>query len=273
MKVICVDDEWQILQDTLQLCRQMPQIAAVEGFTRARDALQWMETHPVELAILDIHMPEMDGLALAKLIRERQRETDILFLTAHPQYAADAWAVHPTGYILKPLTRERLAEELDYTAQWRSKRRTRTAASRVEVRTFGNFDLIVEGNKVSFARSKAKELLACLVDRRGIRMTRAEAFHLLWGEEEYSRSRQKMLDVIIRSLRATLEENGIGNILQMEQGTLRIVPEELDCDLYRLLEGDPDTIRRFQGEYMSAYTWASGTEGHIENRLRGPAAL
>ena len=112
MKVICVDDEWQILQDTLQLCRQMPQIAAVEGFTRARDALQWMETHPVELAILDIHMPEMDGLALAKLIRERQRETDILFLTAHPQYAADAWAVHPTGYILKPLTRERLAEEL-----------------------------------------------------------------------------------------------------------------------------------------------------------------
>ena len=109
MKVICVDDEWQILQDTLQLCRQMPQIAAVEGFTRARDALQWMETHPVELAILDIHMPEMDGLALAKLIRERQRETDILFLTAHPQYAADAWAVHPTGYILKPLTRERLA--------------------------------------------------------------------------------------------------------------------------------------------------------------------
>ena len=47
MRVICVDDECQTLQDTLQLCRQMPQISSAEGFTRARDALQWMETHPV----------------------------------------------------------------------------------------------------------------------------------------------------------------------------------------------------------------------------------
>ena len=272
MRAICVDDEGQTLRETLSLCREMPLISDVQGFTSPREALKWMESHPVELAILDIHMPELNGLALAKRIRERSKETAILFLTAHPQYAAEAWAVHPTGYILKPLSRERLAGELDYTAQWRSRRQGVTAP-RVEVRTFGNFDLIVGGNKVSFARSKAKELLACLVDRRGIRMTRAEAFRLLWGEEEYTRPKQKMLDVIIRSLRATLEENGIGDILQMEQGTLRIVPEELDCDLYRLLEGDADIIRSFQGEYMSAYAWASGTEGQIENRLRGPAAL
>ena len=99
-------------------------------------------------------------------------------------------------------------------------------------------------------------------------MTRAEAFHLLWGEEEYNRSRQKMLDVIIRSLRATLEENGVGGILQIEQGALRVVPEKLDCDLYRLLRGERDTIREYQGEYMSAYAWASATEGRIEAKLR-----
>ena len=57
-----------------------------------------------------------------------------------------------------------------------------------------------------------------------------------------------MLDVIIRSLRATLEENGVGDILQLEQGTLRIVPEALDCDLYRLLRGERETIRAYQGE-------------------------
>ena len=99
-------------------------------------------------------------------------------------------------------------------------------------------------------------------------MTRSEVFHVLWGEEEYTRAKQKMLDVIIRSLRSTLEENGIGDILQIEQGTLRIVPEALDCDLYRLLNGDPDTIRTYQGEYMSAYAWSSVTEGRIETKLR-----
>ncbi len=273
MNVLCVDDERQAMQEVLDLCRASPQITSAEGFTRARDALDWMETHPAELAILDIHMPEMNGLALARAIRERHRETAIVFLTAHAQYAADAWEVHPTGYVLKPLTAARLAEELDYAGQWRSRAQENSGIRRVEVKTFGNFDLIVDGNKVSFARSKAKELLACLVDRRGIRMTRAEIFHMLWGEEEYSRPKQKMLDVIIRSLRATLEENRIGDILQLEQGTLRIVPEELDCDYYRLLDGEHDTIRTYRGEYMSAYAWASGTEGYIETKLRNPSAL
>ena len=267
MRAICVDDDRQTLQNTLVMCRGRPQITSVEGFSSPREALQWIESHPVELAILDINMPGMSGLSLAQTIREKNERAAIIFLTAHRQYALDAWAVHATGYILKPLTEERLAEELGYAAEWRAGIGERDSSSRVEVKTFGNFDLIVDGRKVSFARLKAKELLACLIDRRGIRMTRAEIFRLLWGDEEYSRPKQKMLDVIIRSLRATLEENQAGQILQLEQGTLRIVPEELDCDYYRLLKGESDAIREFQGEYMSAYAWASSTEGYIETRL------
>ncbi|MBO5496538.1 MAG: response regulator [Oscillospiraceae bacterium] len=268
MRVICVDDEQQTLQNTLALCREITQITAADGFTEAREALKWMENHPVELAVLDINMPGMDGFTLARAIRDRYEGTEIVFVTAHPQYAVDAWAIHPTGFVVKPLTRERLQEEVEYALRVGADSEDKGAAPHVEVRTFGNFDLIVDGRKISFPRSKAKELLACLVDRRGIRMTRAEAFHLLWGEEEYSRSRQKMLDVIIRSLRATLEENGVGGILQIEQGALRVVPEKLDCDLYRLLRGERDTIREYQGEYMSAYAWASVTEGRIEAKLR-----
>lgn len=272
MRAVCVDDDRQSLQNTLSLCRQMPQLEAVEGFTSPRDALAWMESRPVELAILEIGMAEMDGLTLARAIRERSGGTAILFLTAHTQYAADAWAIHPTGYVVKPITAARLREELDYAAQWQERMGRRDKGRRVEVKTFGNFDLFVDGNKVRFSRTKAKELFACLVDRRGIRMTRAEAFHVLWDGEEYSRPKQKILDVIIRNLRATLEENGIGDVLELEQGTLRVVPEKLDCDFYRLLRGEDKARREYQGEYMSAYPWASGTEGYIESRLRNPAA-
>ena len=273
MRAICVDDDRQTLQDTLSLCREMPQITRADGFSDPGEALKWAEAHPVELAILDIIMPEMDGITLARALQKQNKKTAIVFLSAFPQSAVDAWAVHPTGFIVKPLTRERLKEEVEYASQWYSNRSYGENAPRVEVKTFGNFDLIVDGRKVSFPRSKAKELLACLVDRRGIRITRADAFHLLWGEEEYNRSKQKILDVIIRSLRTTLEEHGVGDILQIEQGTLRIVPEELDCDLYRLFLGEWDTIREYQGEYMSAYPWASATEGRIEEKLRNLAAV
>ena len=273
MNAICVDDDRQTLREILALCREMPQITKVEGFTNPREALNWAESNPVELAVLDINMPGMDGLTLGRLLREQSQRTAILFVTSHSQYAVDAWSLHPTGYVIKPLTGERLLEELDYAAQWRARAAGKAGSARVEVKTFGNFDLIVDGRKINFARSRAKELLACLVDKRGIRMTRAEAFHRLWGEEEYNRSRQKMLDVIIRSLRKTLEDNGVGEILQLEQGTLRIVPEAIDCDLYRLLGGDEDTMREYQGEYMSAYPWSSGTEGRIETSLRKQVSL
>ena len=73
--------------------------------------------------------------------------------------------------------------------------------------------------------------------------------------------------MIIRNLRATLEENRIGDVVELEQGTLRVVPEKLDCDYYRLLQGDGDAIREYQGEYMCAYPWASSTEGYIDSRL------
>ena len=272
MRAICVDDDRQTLHNTLALCRQTETLVSVEGFTNPREALKWTESNPVDLAILDINMPEMDGLMLAKAIQEQNRETAILFLTAHPQYATDAWVLHPSGYIVKPLTAARLEEELAYAVRWQERMGKKSSAYRIEVKTFGNFDVFVDGSKILFSRSKAKELLACLIDRRGIRMTRAEAFHVLWDGEEYSRPKQKILDVIIRNLRTTLEENRIGDALELEQGTLRVVPEKLNCDYYRLLRGDVDAIREYQGEYMCAYAWASGTEGFIDARLRKLAA-
>ncbi len=273
MKAICVDDEKTALQQTVSLCREMLQLTEVEGFTSPLEALAWMEKHPADFAVLDINMPEMDGITLASNIHRISPETAILFLTAHPQYAVDAWKVHATGYVLKPITRERLSDELNYAAEWRRGRAEKEQIPHIAVQTFGNFDLIVDGKKVNFARSKSKELFAYLVDKKGIRVSRPEAFQKLWPDVEYTRPKQKQLDVIIRSLRTTLNENGIGEILQLEQGMLRIVPQVMDCDMYRLFAGDERYENEYRGEYMTPYTWANLTEGHIDSELRRRRAL
>ena len=105
------------------------------------------------------------------------------------------------------------------------------------------------------------------MDRQGASITRAEAFALLWEDGFYDRPMQKQLDVIIRNLKDTLVQNGIGDILDMEKGTLRLVTEQVECDLYKFLEGDLNTIRSFRGEYMSAYSWASLTEAYVTRQL------
>ena len=73
----------------------------------------------------------------------------------------------------------------------------------------------------------------------------------------------EQLDVYIRSLRDTLKEYEVERIFEMSRGTLRVIPETFDCDVYRFFAGDPDAINAYRGEYMSAYSWASITEGML----------
>ena len=83
----------------------------------------------------------------------------------------------------------------------------------------------------------------------------------MWEYRLYDRKMQKQFDVYIRSLRETLREYGIPEILEMEKGVLRVRPDTFVCDAYLFYSGDSDTINAYRGEYMSAYPWASMTEG------------
>ena len=260
MKIICVDDEPYAMEYTVRQCRQLPQVEEAKGFIHAGEALDYLEEHPTDLAILDINMPEIDGIALAIRIRQMHPETEILFLTAYREYAYDAFSVHPAGYLLKPVSLDELKAEISYAFK-----ETKSSHSpRVQVRTFGEFDLSVDGKTVSFSRAKSKELLAYLIDRQGGSVTRAAAFAALFEDEPYTRQRQKYMDVIIRSLKTSLDANGVGDILEMKRGGLRICPEKLDCDAYRFFSGDEETVKSYRGEYMSAYTWASVMEAYMD---------
>ncbi len=256
MKVICVDDEALAVEYTLGQCEHLPEIDEAKGFTEAQSALDWLRDHSADLAILDINMPEIDGITLAARIKQVRPETAILFLTAYKEYAFDAYAVHPAGYLLKPVSQEKLAEEVRYACGGTSQ----SAHAHIHIKTFGTFDVYVDDRPVSFKLAKAKELLACLVDKQGSGVTRAELFAAVWEDSLYDRRMQKQLDVYIRSLRETLQEYGIPEIMEMKKGVLRVRPETFVCDAYLFYSGDSDTINAYRGEYMSSYAWASMTE-------------
>lgn len=252
MRVLCVDDALPIMEDIADMCRRLPQVEEVTGFTRPREALEWLQTHPVDLALLDIDMPEINGLMLAEQLKRRHPDAVIIFLTAFPQYAVQAIKLRATGYLLKPVNPEELAEEVTYARTIHPMRRS----GHIVVQTFGNFEIFVDGETLAFHRAKSKELLAYLVDRNGSGVTRPDIFAALWEDSPYDRSMQKYLDVVIRSLRETLRNAGIEEILEVKSGYLRIRPELIDCDLYRFLKNDPEAVNTYRGEYMQEYAWA-----------------
>ena len=263
MRIICIDDEKLILELTVSMCRELPQKPEAEGFNNAKDALEYLRCHKVDIAIMDINMPDMTGIILAAKMKEINKNIAIIFLTGYSEYALDAISMHASGYLMKPVSSERLKEEIDYAIENIELHKYNPKNTNIFVRTFGRFDVLLDGEPISFQRSRSKELLAYLVDRHGSFVSRATAFSILWENRTYDRPMQKQFDVILRSLRATVDKYGISDIIEMKKGYIRAVPEQFDCDLYRFFDGNIDTINSFHGEYMSEYSWASITEANI----------
>ena len=260
MRVICVDGDEQALDHAASLCRKHPAIDEVVALTSAKEALMQLRMGRTDLALLDVSLPDMDGLELAAEMRKLQPSVAVVFLTDDARRALEAYAVHPQSYLIKPLDRETLEKEVRYYLLGRSLREV----SHIEVKTFGNFEITVDGSALSFKRTKAKELLALLVDKQGAGISRTQAITELWEDRECDRRLQKYFDNILRSLMETLRTYRISEILELRSGLMRICPELIDCDRYRFTMGDAATINAYQGIYMYGYSWASWNGGFFD---------
>jgi len=263
MKIICVDDEELVLNLVVHLCNRLPQVSDTKGFSNPLEALDYLKDNRADIAFLDIDMPEMNGIALAVKIKELNPDTAIVFLTGYSQYAIEAFKIHANGYLLKPIEKEKLEDEINHALVAKKSFKY----PHIFARTFGVFDFYVDGNPVHFSRSKSKELLAYLIDKQGAGVKRAVAFAAIYEDEQYDRKMQKQFDVIVHSLKDTLAQNGVEEILEIKSGEMRVNPDLFECDLYRLLAGDAQAINYYRGEYMTTYYWASLTEARIDNSI------
>lgn len=141
--------------------------------------------------------------------------------------------------------------------------------TKVTIRTFGYFDIFINDKPIAFRNKKAKELLALLVDRRGGYVTSEQAIGYLWENEPantvtLARYRKEAL-----RLKNTLEEYGIGHILESVDGKRRIIPEQVDCDLYGYLAGKEEYAGAFKGSYLTDYGWGEMTLGELMSHAQG----
>jgi two-component system response regulator AlgR len=112
LKTLIVDDE-PLASERLQiLCARLPRISLVGTATCGNSALRLIETLKPDLVLLDIQMPEMDGMALAQALSERPQRPAIIFVTAFDNFAVSAFDVAAVDYLLKPVDPDRLARAI-----------------------------------------------------------------------------------------------------------------------------------------------------------------
>lgn len=133
----------------------------------------------------------------------------------------------------------------------------------LRIQTFGNFEVFCDGKPMAFTRTKSKELLAYLIDRRGAAVTTAEACGILWEDKEYDFSRQRQFQTIVSDLLKSLKIHHFEHLIHRRRNCLSVDVSGLECDYYRLLEGDATAKECYNGEYMSNYSWAEMTAGFL----------
>ncbi|NLI19974.1 MAG: hypothetical protein GX418_00265 [Clostridiales bacterium] len=130
------------------------------------------------------------------------------------------------------------------------------------IRTFGHFDVFVDGEAVLFHHSKAKELLALLVDRRGGFVGATEAISCLWEDEPANSTTLSRCRKAAMHLRETLCKYGIECLMETVSGKRRIRVGSCDCDYYQYLQHATDGSHKILYSYMSEYSWAENTVAH-----------
>ncbi len=225
-------------------------------FSASAPALAHARSYPLDIAFLEIK--DDGGIALAKQLRQIQSGLHIIFVAEHKDYAFSAFEIHASGYLLKPVSLDAIRRELTFLYG------DAPFSHAIQVQTFGGFEVSVDGVPLVFKRAKAKELLACLVDRRGAGLTTREACSLLWEDGVYNTARKNYFQTIVHDLRQTLQTADIASLLVKSRNWIAIRAEVLDCDSYRFLDGDPQAMNRYRHNYLPSYSWAEFTAGKME---------
>lgn len=245
MNVILVDDEKLNLENLERITQKVLPNASRVSFNRASSALEYINSHQVDIAFLDINLRGTDGITVAKILREKYPRVNVLFCTGYTEYSMDAWEMNCSGYLLKPITEEKVRTAL-------ANLRYPVEEKRVMFQCFGNFEAYCDGEPIWFKYSRTKEMLAYLVDRKGARCSMKELSAVLFGDDQHrSYMYQIRLDLV-----NTLNALGVGDIISQSHGYLGVMCSKVKCDYYDYLDHKIEAPLR---EYMTQYSFGEQT--------------
>lgn len=180
VRCIIVDDEPAAHSLLRGYIDQLNYLTCAGDFSRAMDAFHFLQQQPVPLIFLDIQMPQLNGVALARMVSPRQA---IIFTTAYSDYALQGFDTGAIDYLVKPISFERFLRAVTkalrylnidtpvvppskmagtFTVKVNGQHLTLSSADIQYIQSFGNFLKIFHGGKMTLATDtikRAEELL------------------------------------------------------------------------------------------------------------------
>ncbi len=251
MTILTVDDERTSLDLITNLVKELKPDAECYSFDSALSALAKARETEIDVAFLDVNMPELTGIDLGKYLIELNPYTNIIFLTEHKEFAFEAMQIHASGYIFKPELKVRVGKELDALRYPELRKKYK----RVFAQTFGNFELFVDGEPVSFKYNRTKEIVAVLINNKGAQTSNGELIASLWEDDGDPEKKLSYLCNLRQDLQNTFKKLKLEGIIIKQRGSMAIAKDKIECDLFDWLEKKKESKYQYMGDYMNQYSW------------------
>ncbi|MBM7715159.1 response regulator [Siminovitchia sp. FSL H7-0308] len=272
MRVILIDDESLALEF---LEKKLDEIGGIEIIGKYNDAYKGLEeitkNHP-DAVFLDIEMPEISGMDLAKKIQRLMPSVKIVFVTAHNEYAVDAFEINAADYIVKPIRQKRLLKTIDQLLELTGKK---TAASPM-VCCFNKLHFKMDGKKpemidVYWRTTKARELFAYLIHHREQFVRKDVLLEYFWPNAGWKDGFTQLYSTVyqirktLKSIDFPIKIISSENSYKLELNDVRVDVEEWENGMKRLSfltrETLPEYIKTldlYKGDYFDKddYLWA-----------------
>ena len=182
----------------------------------------------VQIIFLDIEMPGLNGIEGASVLKKKYPRLNIIFVTGHPRYIYEAFPLHPSGFLTKPISMQDIIDELE---------ELRFPLPKYEIKVqCSPFGVFVDDKPFYFYAAKTAELLAYLIYKDGIYCDNQELCMVLWGEDMRKSGRLRQL---IMELRGFFENTSSENILLKRYGAIGL-------DISRIeITGDVEDLKKF----------------------------
>ncbi|WP_128104149.1 MULTISPECIES: response regulator [Paenibacillus] len=224
MKVILVDDEQLALIGLKKLLeKEVSDIEIVATYMNPTDAMAGITLHHPDVVFLDVHMPELDGMALGRQIQEATPDIEIIFVTSHDQYAVHAFELQALDYVMKPISIKRLKQTVIRVQDKLSmKQKGSPEDTKVPfIYCFNQIRFKLPNQEIQIAKwrtSKAQELFAYLLHHRNQMVHRSVLLEMLWPELEEDKTVHQLYTAMYH-VRQTLKSYGM-DMITIQSGSL-----------------------------------------------------
>lgn len=213
IRTVILDDERLAISKLRHVLSGFEDIDIVAAYENPVIAIPEIGRLLPDLLLLDINMPEWNGLHVAEQAAELAPDMHIVFVTAHSEYALEAFEMAALDYLVKPATKERMHKVVQRVRKRMGIGKQIRHSARARIATFGRLEVLRPGAEGAgqqpvFRSAKVKELFCYMLAWNGKKLGKTSLMDALWPDMDHKRALGN-LNTCMYQLRKNLADSGL----------------------------------------------------------------